>query len=99
MIRPAGANLLSQTCFTTFDTGANGSPDCYGPEYANSTEASIVDFVEAVVKTDIQYPTYKWLQEGGVVPSNQTAYNLTQIEGLLTKATGAIPYVSHSPCC
>lgn len=81
------------TCFTTYDTGANGSPDCYGLEYANSTEASIIDFIESVVQAQLQYPTYKWLSAAGIVPSNTTTYTLQNISSVLTKASGAIPYV------
>ncbi|OCF71019.1 hypothetical protein I204_08255 [Kwoniella mangroviensis CBS 8886] len=81
------------TCFTTYDVGFNGSPDCYGTLYENSTEASIIDFLESVVKAQIQYPTYQWLEEAGIVPSNETSYKINDIQDVLTNASGAEPYL------
>lgn len=74
--------------------GNNGTSDCYGPSYANATEQSVVEYYEATVAAEIQYPTYQWLANATIVPSNSTAYNLSVIEKALTKASGAVPYVS-----
>jgi ribonuclease T2 len=41
-----------------------------------------------------QYPTYKWLQKAGIVPSNTTTYAKTAIVDALTKASGAIPHIA-----
>ena len=49
------------TCFSAFDAGANNMNDCYGLDYRNSTEASIIDFLESVIQGQLQYPTYTWL--------------------------------------
>ncbi|KAK1921179.1 ribonuclease T2 [Papiliotrema laurentii] len=84
------------TCFSTYDVGANGSPDCYGSQYVNSTEASIVDFLESTIQAQVQYPTYDWLAEAGVKPSNKTNYPLSQLQGILTNASGAVPYLGCS---
>jgi ribonuclease T2 len=48
------------------------------------------------VQAEIQYPTYQWLANASIVPSNSTGYNLSTIEGALTKASGAVPYVSRA---
>lgn len=55
----------------------------------------MIDYFESVIRADIQYPTYKWLSEAGIVPSNQTAVNLTSVQGALAKRSGAVPYVSR----
>ena len=38
-------------------------------------------------------PTYKWLADAGITPSNDTQYSLSDIQGTLKKAYGAQPYV------
>ena len=86
-----------QTCFSTFDVGNNGTNNCYGSEVVNATESSLVDYIEAVVASELQYPTYTWLKNAGITPSNTTSYNLTAFESTLTKASGALPYVSSPP--
>lgn len=48
------------------------------------------------MRAEIQYPTYQWLANASIVPSNTTGYSLAQIEGTLTKASGAVPYVRLS---
>ena len=83
-----------QTCFSTMDVGNNDTPNCYGPEYVNATERSIIDYFESAVLHDLQFPTYKWLEEGGVVPSNTTGVDLGKMLDILTEKSGAIPYVS-----
>lgn len=83
----------SQTCFSTYDVGTYGSPNCYGDEIKNATEYSIVEFIENVVAAQLQYPSYQWLANASIVPSNSTGYNLTSIQNTLTKASGAVPYV------
>jgi ribonuclease T2 len=45
------------------------------------------------VRAEIQYPTYQWLANASIVPSNSTGYKLAQIQDALTNASGAIPYV------
>lgn len=81
------------TCFSTYDVGSGSTPNCYGLEYVNDTEASVVDFVESLVQAQIQYPTYLWLAAAGIVPSNTTTYSLASVSAVLTKASGAEPYV------
>ncbi|WVR04871.1 hypothetical protein IAU60_001883 [Kwoniella sp. DSM 27419] len=84
------------TCFSTFDTGANGTPDCYGQLFVNTTEASIVDYLDSVVKAQVQYPTYQWLQDAGIQPSNQTSYSVWDLQDALTNRSGAVPYLGCS---
>lgn len=75
------------------DVGNDDSPNCYGPEYSNVTEHSLIDYFETAILHDLQYPTYKWLEEGGIVPSNQTGVALKDMLNILTDKSGAIPYV------
>lgn len=75
------------------DVGNDDTPNCYGPEYENVTERSIVDYFETTVLHDLQYPTYKWLAEAGITPSNSSGVELQEMLDVLTDKSGAIPYV------
>ena len=41
-------------------------------------------------------PTFEWLAEANITPSNITTYSLSDIQGTLKKAYGAQPYVGCS---
>ncbi|KAF2964271.1 hypothetical protein GQX73_g9287 [Xylaria multiplex] len=73
------------TCFSTFDT------ECYGPAYARHEE--VTDFFETVVAYYQDLPTWRWLAEGGIAPSNRTAYSVADIQGVLRARFGKTPYV------
>jgi ribonuclease T2 len=73
------------TCFSTFDV------PCYGPKYVEHEE--IIDFFDTVVKYFLREPTYDWLAAKGIKPSNSTGYSLSEIQGVLAEAYGAVPYV------
>jgi len=75
------------------DVGNDDSPNCYGPEYQNVTERSIIDYIETVVLHDLQYPTYKWLAEGGITPSNSTGVKLDDMLEILANRSGSVPFV------
>ena len=75
------------------DVGNDDSPNCYGPEYQNVTESSIIDYIETVVLHDLQYPTYKWLAEGGITPSNSTGVKLDDMLEILANRSGSVPFV------
>lgn len=79
------------------DVGNDDTPNCYGPEYVNVTERSIVDYFEATVLHDLHYPTYQWLEEAGITPSNSTGVQLQDMLDVLTDKSGAIPYVRLFP--
>ncbi|KAF3806556.1 Ribonuclease T2-like [Colletotrichum gloeosporioides] len=76
------------TCFSTFDV------ECYGPKYQEHEE--LVDFFETVVHYYKETPTWKWLAEKDIKPSNTTAYSLSDIQAALTEGHGAIPYLGCS---
>ncbi|KAF2198429.1 ribonuclease T2 [Delitschia confertaspora ATCC 74209] len=76
------------TCYSTFD------PKCYGPNYYEHEE--VIDFFETTIKYYKRVPTFKWLKEVGIVPSNSTGYTLGDIQGQLAKKHGAVPYVGCS---
>lgn len=79
------------TCYSSFDTGFNGTNNCYGVTYQEGED--LVDYYETVALHDLKYPTYDWLSAANIVPSNTTTYKLSQIQDALTKASGALPYV------
>ncbi|KAI1170510.1 ribonuclease T2 family protein [Nemania sp. FL0916] len=76
------------TCFSTFDT------ECYGPSYVKHSE--VIDFYSTVVSYYQSLPTYKWLSQGGIKPSNTTAYSVSDIQGALRRGFGKLPYVGCS---
>ncbi|TGJ87501.1 hypothetical protein E0Z10_g1298 [Xylaria hypoxylon] len=76
------------TCFSTFDT------ECYGPEYVRHEE--VTDFFSTVIAYYQDLPTWRWLAEGGITPSNKTAYSLSDIQGALKSKFGKLPYVGCS---
>jgi len=73
------------TCFSTFDTS------CYG-RYKEHED--LINYLDTAVAAYKQYPTYKWLQKAGIVPSNTTTYAKTSIVNALTKASGAVPHIA-----
>jgi ribonuclease T2 len=76
------------TCFSTFNT------QCYGPKYQEHED--VVDFFETAIKYYKRVPTYKWLEEAGIVPSNTTQYSYEQIRDALTTNHGAVPFLGCS---
>ncbi|KAM7220926.1 Ribonuclease T2-like protein [Rhypophila decipiens] len=82
------------TCMSTFEK------ECYGPLYRPHEE--IIDYFEATIKFFKQLPTYDWLAEANILPSNSTGgkkgggYSLSKIQNTLTKKFGAKPYIGCS---
>ncbi|EXJ88965.1 hypothetical protein A1O3_02029 [Capronia epimyces CBS 606.96] len=76
------------TCYSTFDV------PCYGPKYVEHEE--VVDFFETVIKYYKRLPTWEWLHEAAIVPSNSTTYTLSDFQAALTKRYGATPYIGCS---
>ncbi|GME41503.1 Ribonuclease T2 [Neofusicoccum parvum] len=76
------------TCFSTFDL------PCYGPRY--QPHEDVVDFLETAVLFDRRLPTFTWLADAGITPSNSTTYTLADIQDALTDAYGAKPYIGCS---
>lgn len=76
------------TCYSTFDV------PCYGPEYVEHEE--VMEFFETAIMYYLRVPTYKWLEEAGIVPSNVTGVSLGDVQGALAKAYGATPYIGCS---
>jgi len=76
------------TCYSTFDV------PCYGPQYVKHQE--VVEFFETAIKYYKRLPTWSWLKEANITPSNSTTYTLAAIQGQLAKKYGATPYVGCS---
>ena len=82
-----------RTPLTEIATGfSNFQTECWGPEYTDHEE--MVAFFDMVVAAQMNYPTYDYLSKADIMPSNTTKYSLSALEGALTNATGARPYVS-----
>ncbi|OQO15115.1 hypothetical protein B0A48_00497 [Cryoendolithus antarcticus] len=76
------------TCFSTFDL------PCYGPQYVKHYD--LVDFFETTVKYFLRLPTYDWLADAGIEPSNSTTYTLKKMEKALKREYRATPYLGCS---
>ncbi|KAI0404418.1 ribonuclease T2 family protein [Xylaria palmicola] len=73
------------TCFSTFDT------ECYGPAYAPREE--VPEFFATVATYFERLPTWRWLADAGIAPSNRTAYALADLQGALRAGFGHVPYI------
>lgn len=76
------------TCYSTFDL------PCYGPQYVEHED--VVQFYETAIMYYLRLPTYEWLSDAGITPSNSSQVTLGDFQGALTKAYGAVPYVGCS---
>ncbi|KAJ1554706.1 hypothetical protein HK405_004282, partial [Cladochytrium tenue] len=56
----------------------------------------VVDFFSAALTFYRRLPTYKWLTDAGIVPSNSTTYTLSDLQAALTAQHGALPYIGCS---
>ncbi|KAH4934847.1 hypothetical protein HBI79_078060 [Parastagonospora nodorum] len=73
------------TCFSTFNV------PCYGPMYRQHEE--VVDFFETTIKYYKRFPTFKWLEEASITPSNATGYSYTAIRDVLFAKHGGVPFI------
>ncbi|MCJ1325440.1 hypothetical protein MMC10_002103 [Thelotrema lepadinum] len=73
------------TCYSTFDT------PCYGPQYKEHED--VVDFFETAVEFYLGLPTWTWLEQAGITPSNTSTYTLSAVQGALEAKFGAVPYI------
>ncbi|TFK77340.1 ribonuclease T2 [Pluteus cervinus] len=76
------------TCLSTFDIA------CYGRSYKKHED--VVNFFDAAIRAFHRYPTFDMLAAFGIIPSNKTGYDLTDIETALTSQTGAKPFLGCS---
>ena len=53
----------------------------------------MVDFFETAIQYYLGLPTWTWLEEAGITPSNETTYSLADVQGALQSRFGAVPYV------
>lgn len=76
------------TCFSTFDI------PCYGPNYVKNQE--VIEFYETAIKYFQRLPTWSWLKQAGITPSNSTTYSISEIQTALIKGYGKLPYTACS---
>jgi ribonuclease T2 len=69
------------------------NPTCY-PNY--KPELELVDFYTATVRLFKDYPTSDVLAACGIIPTNATTYDLSDMEGCLADASGGI--MPHLGC-
>jgi len=56
----------------------------------------VVDYMVTTVKYFKRLPTWGWLAQAGIKPTNSTGYSLADIQAALTRGYGYVPYVSCS---
>lgn len=76
------------TCYSTF------AVPCYGPKYVQNED--VIDFFDTTINYYKRYPTWGWLAQAGIRPSNTTQTSLSDLRRVLTKASGALPYIGCS---
>lgn len=73
------------TCYSTFDV------PCYGPQYVEHQE--VVEFYETAIMYYRRRPTFQWLANAGITPSNTTNYSLADMQAALVAGYGALPFI------
>ncbi|KAJ4164598.1 hypothetical protein LMH87_006266 [Akanthomyces muscarius] len=73
------------TCFSTFQT------ECFGPKASKYDD--LFEFFETVISYYKDLPTWHWLADAGIKPSNTTGYTLSNIQTALKKGYGKVPYL------
>ncbi|KAF1842644.1 ribonuclease T2 [Cucurbitaria berberidis CBS 394.84] len=76
------------TCFSTFNV------PCYGPQYRQHED--VVDFFETAIKYYKRFPTFKWLEDECITPSNSTTYTYSKLRDILFERHGGIPFLGCS---
>jgi ribonuclease T2 len=76
------------TCFSTFDL------PCYGPQYVPHQD--VIEYFETAVLYELRLPTYKWLTDAGITPSNTTRVALKDVQNALVAGYGKLPFVGCS---
>jgi len=51
------------------------------------------DFYSTAIMYYQRLPTFRWLSDAGIKPSNTTNYTLKHIQAALTKAYGELPFI------
>lgn len=73
------------TCYSTL------KPSCYGPTAKKNQH--VFDFFNVTMTLYKEYPTYEWLKEAGIVPSETDTYAKDEILSVLREKSGAEPYI------
>lgn len=56
----------------------------------------MVDFFETAIKYFKKLPTWDWLTDQGVIPSNSTTYTYSKLRDVLFEQHGGIPFIGCS---
>jgi ribonuclease T2 len=58
--------------------------------------SDVVDFFETSILYYNRLPTYGWLEDADIRPSNETNYSLLDMQNALRRGYGSIPYLGCS---
>ena len=87
------SNLIGVVVFGGNPTDCVQTP-CFGPKYVEHYD--LIEFFETAIMYYLRFPTWGWLSQAGILPSNTTQVSLSDVSGALTKASGSIPYLGCS---
>ena len=94
---PASPHLIhrrSNDQCTNSSLWANPCCRCYGPEYVEHED--VIDYFETAIMYHQKVPTWDWLSDADITPSNSTTYTLADMQAALTMQWGATPYIGCS---
>ncbi|KAK3294179.1 ribonuclease T2 family protein [Chaetomium fimeti] len=77
------------TCFSTF------APSCF-TKSALKKHRDVLDYFSVSADYFNRLPTYDWLADEAIKPSNSTGYTLSAIQSALAARHGATPYIGCS---
>lgn len=77
------------TCISTID------PSCFAGSSTKGTDG-VVPYFHQAVQLFKTLPTYQWLSNAGIVPSNTAKYNTADVVAALKQNYGYAPYVGCS---
>lgn len=74
------------TCINTIE------PSCYGDDF--KTNQNVYDYFRIVMNLYSKLPTYQWLSDAGIVPSNSQTYTKSEISKALADKFGSEVYIA-----
>lgn len=77
------------TCFTSL----RAKCQVFTQPGQNGTSSAVVGYFHEIVKQFRRTPTVKWLAEAGITPTNAHTYKLADLQSVLAKRHGGVPYI------
>ncbi|KDN46308.1 ribonuclease T2 [Tilletiaria anomala UBC 951] len=78
------------TCYSTLRAECNAHLTQPGLSVEDSV---VLNYFREIVKRFQRHPTYDWLAQAGITPSDKKTYNLAEMQAALKSGSGATPYI------